>query len=151
MLSLRKSSLYTENSEKWKSLASVDYLTQFVKAWIAFNAWYKNYYPSLKSDRATINEIKAHPNNFRNKLISLLDNQDSDSMAFRSRVAELHMALERKRLFNKGNRITFENVVIEDNLMTQSNFSWMRMTYKVERRIAGRPPEEIQILVVPVK
>jgi len=55
-------SLYTENSEKWKSLASIDYFTQFVKAWIPFNAWYKNYYPNLRTDREAINEIKAHPN-----------------------------------------------------------------------------------------
>lgn len=27
-------SLYTVNSEKWQSLASEDYFTQFVKAWI---------------------------------------------------------------------------------------------------------------------
>lgn len=52
------SSLYTENSEKWKSLASIDYFTQFVKAWIPFNAWYKNYYPTIKTDREAINEIQ---------------------------------------------------------------------------------------------
>ncbi|UZO75877.1 hypothetical protein M8120_24720 [Microcystis aeruginosa str. Chao 1910] len=32
-----------------KILASVDYLTQFVKAGITFNAWYKNFYLSLSS------------------------------------------------------------------------------------------------------
>jgi len=141
--------LYTENSERWKSLASVDYITQFVKAWIAFNAWYKNSYSELvKTDREAIDEIRSRPNKFRDKLISLLGNQDNDSVAFRSRVAELHMALERKHLFNKGDRITFENIVIENNPITQSNFSWMRMTYKVERRIAGRSPKEIQIFIV---
>lgn len=50
-------SLYTENSEKWKNLASIDYFTQFVKAWIPFNAWYKNYYPNLKTDRETIDDL----------------------------------------------------------------------------------------------
>ena len=39
---------YTENAEKWKVLADIDYITQFVKAWIAFNAWYKNYFPEFQ-------------------------------------------------------------------------------------------------------
>ncbi|MGD1922252.1 MAG: hypothetical protein ACFCAD_27165 [Pleurocapsa sp.] len=47
-------SLYTENSEKWKALASIDYFIHFVKAWIPFNAWYKNYYPDLKTDPKAI-------------------------------------------------------------------------------------------------
>ncbi len=95
-------SLYTENSEKWKSLASIDYFTQFVKAWIPFNAWYKNYYPDLKTDREAINEVKAHPNSFRNRLFRLLDNQDNESVAFKSRISELHLELERNHIYNKG-------------------------------------------------
>ena len=82
-------SLYTENSEKWKSLASIDYFTQFIKAWIPFNAWYKNYYPELGTDRKAINEIKTHPNKFRNRLISLLKDQGNEGIAFKSRIAEL--------------------------------------------------------------
>jgi hypothetical protein len=141
-------SLYTENSEKWKSLASIDYFTQFVKAWIPFNAWYKNYYPNLRTDREAINEIKAHPNSFRNRLISLLNNRGNDGVAFKSRVAELHLELERKHLFNKSDRITFEHIVIENNLRRQNNFSRQTLTYKVERSISGRPQQEIQIDIV---
>lgn len=141
-------SLYTENSEKWKTLASIDYFTQFVKAWIPFNAWYKNYYPSLKTDREAINEIKAHPNSFRNKLVSLLNNQGNDSVAFKSRVAELHLELERKHIFNKSDRINFENIVIESNPKKQNNFTRQTLTYKVGRNIAGRPQQEVQIDIV---
>jgi hypothetical protein len=141
-------SLYTENSEKWSSLASIDYFTQFVKAWIPFNAWYKNYYPNLKTDREAINDIKDHPNSFRNRLDSLLNNRGNDGIAFKSRVAELHLELERKHLFNKGDRITFENIVIENNPKRQNNFSRKTLTYKVERNISGRPQQEIQINIV---
>ena len=141
-------SLYTENSEKWKSLASIDYFTQFVKAWIPLNAWYKNYYPDLRTDRAAINEIKFHPNKIRNRLISLLNDSSNDGSAFRSRIAELHFELERKYVFNKGERISFEKVVIEDNPNKQNNFSYKALTYKVERDIAGRPQKEIQINII---
>lgn len=141
-------SLYTENSEKWKSIASIDYFTQFVKAWIPFNAWYKNYYPNCKTDREAINEIKAHPNNFRNKLVSLLNNQGNEGVSFKSRIAELHLELERKHIFNKGERISFEKIVIENNPKKQNDFSRQTLTYKVERNIAGRPQQEIQIDLV---
>jgi len=141
-------SLYTENSEKWKSLASIDYFTQFIKAWIPFNAWYKNYYPDLKTDREAINEIKACPNSFRNKLISLLNNRENDGVAFKSRIAELYLELERKHIFNKNERITFERIVVENNPKKQNNFSRQALTYKVERSITGRPQQEIQIDIV---
>lgn len=142
------SSLYTENSEKWKSLASIDYFTQFVKAWIPLNAWYKNYYPQLKTDREAINEIKAHPNNFRNRLVSLLNNQGNDGVAFKSRITELHLELERKFIFNKGERITFEKIVIESNPKKHNSFHRQTLTYKVERNIAGKGQKEVQIDIV---
>lgn len=146
---LSMSSLYTENSEKWKSLASIDYFTQFVKAWISFNAWYKNSYPGVETDREAINAIKTHQNNkFRNKLISLLKNHDNDSVAFKSRVAELHLELERKYLFNKNDRITFEKIIIEKNPDENSSFTRNNFTYKVSRNIKGRNSKEIDILVI---
>ncbi|WP_287693246.1 hypothetical protein, partial [Microcystis sp. M078S1] len=79
--------MYTENSEKWKNLASIDYFTHFIKAWIPFNAWYKNFYPDLTTDRKAIDEIKSTSNKFRNKLVSLLINGDNDGVAFKSRIA----------------------------------------------------------------
>jgi hypothetical protein len=141
------SSLYTENSEKWKNLASIDYFTQFVKAWIPFNAWYKNYYPTLKTDRQAINEIKANPNTFRNKLVSLLNNQGNDGAAFKSRIAELHLELERKHIFNKGERINFESIVIDENPKKHNNFDRQTLTYKVERNIGG-DHKKVQIDII---
>jgi hypothetical protein len=140
-------SLYTENSEKWKNLASIDYFTHFIKAWIPFNAWYKNFYPDLTTDRKAIDEIKSTSNKFRNKLVSLLINGDNDGVAFKSRIAELHSELERKYIHNKGKRITFENIVIENNTQKLSIFNYKSLSYKADRGIAGRP-KEVQISIV---
>ncbi|MEG5015286.1 MULTISPECIES: hypothetical protein [unclassified Microcoleus] len=141
-------SLYTENSEKWKNLASIDYFTQFVKAWITFNAWYKNSYPTLKTDREAIKAIKADPNTFRNKLVSLLNNQGNDGVAFKSRIAELHLELERKHIFNKSERINFESIVIEENPDRKKKYTRQQLTYKVERNIPGKPHKEVQIDII---
>lgn len=141
-------SLYTENSEKWKTLASIDYFTQFVKAWIPFNAWYKNYYPNLKTDREAINEIKSHPNKFRNKFVSLLDGSSNESVFFQNRIAELHLELEQTHIFNKNQRINFESIVIEENPQKQYYFLKRNLTYKVEREIVSRPRKEIDIYII---
>jgi len=141
-------SLYTENSEKWKSLASVDYFTQFIKAWIPFNAWYKSYYTTLDTDRKAIDWLKTNSNKFRNKLISLLKDQGNDGISFRSRIAELHVELERKHIFNKGDRITFERIVIERNPLEQNNFLRNNCTYKAFRNITGRSSKEVDVFVI---
>ena len=141
-------SLYTENSEKWKTLASIDYFTHFVKAWIPFNAWYKNYYPQLRTDREAINEIKSHPNKFRNKFISLLDGSSNESIFFKNRISELHLELERKHVYNKSSRINFESIVIEKNPQKQYLLLKRNLTYKVEREISGRANKEIDIFVI---
>ena len=134
-------SLHTENSEKWKNLASIDYFTQFIKAWIAFNAWYRNYYERIENDRDAINEIKANPNSFRNKLISLLNDKGNDGNSFRARIAELHLELERKHIFNKGDRITFEKLSIENNPTLNHSFSRNHCKYEVKRGIPNRKGE----------
>ena len=33
---------YIGNEQQWKQLIEVDWLGQYVKAWIAFNFWYRN-------------------------------------------------------------------------------------------------------------
>ena len=139
-------SLYTENSEKWKNLASIDYFTQFVKAWIPFNAWYKNYYPNLKTDREAINEIKTQFNKFRNKLISLLKDRGNEGIAFKSRIAELHLELERNHIENKGERITFEEIKTEDNLKRVHQLTIKCVVYKAA---GNRPKKPVPSRVLP--
>lgn len=72
--------LYTQNSEEWKALSSIDYFTHFVKAWIPLSAWYKNYFPSCSTDRQAIDFIKSHPNRLKDKLVSLLTQQSVEGI-----------------------------------------------------------------------
>ena len=41
----------TANIKQWLEKSEVDYFTQFVKAWIPFNAWYRNTYDTLEKER----------------------------------------------------------------------------------------------------
>ena len=140
--------LYTENSEKWKSLADVDYFTQFVKAWIPFNAWYKNYFPELDSDRKAIDEIESKSNKFRDKLSSLINGSDNESSLFKTHVAKLHYELGRKYIWNKyGERLSFDAIVIEWNSQKIETFSRSNMTYRVERGPRGTKENNIEISI----
>lgn len=106
-------STYTENSDKWKSLADIDFFTHFVKAWIPFNAWYKTYYPALKTDREAINEIKNTANAARNRFLGLLTGVNDESEQFRANLAHLHYCLNNIIIENNEQRIYFEKFVIE--------------------------------------
>lgn len=128
---------YIDNSERWLALAEIDYLTQFVKAWIPFNAWYMNMYPTLKRDRIIIEEIKSNPNVFRDKIIALLNGTDNDSIIFKGQIAKLHQYLESIYLPNADNRITFQSINVEINPITSETLTFRRWIYKVELTRAG--------------
>jgi hypothetical protein len=126
-----------ENIKLWKTMTSIDYITYFVKGWIAFNAWYKNYYPSLDTDRLIINEIKNSNNKVKNKLISLIDGSDSESLRIKTHIADLHSQLEQYHIYQTYKkqpiRITFTNFVIEDNQNTNSEFTARGFKYRCTR------------------
>jgi hypothetical protein len=128
---------YIDNSERWLALAEIDYLTQFVKAWIPFNAWYMNMYPTLKRDRIIIEEIKSNPNVFRDKIIALLNGTDNDSIIFKGQIAKLHQYLESIYIPNADKRITFQSINVEINPITSETFTFRRWIYKVELTRTG--------------
>jgi len=106
---------YIDNADRWLAIAEADYLTLYVKAWIPFNAWYRNSYPTIKTDRETINTIKSNSNLFRDKLHSLLRGRDNVSFEFKQKIAQLYHTLEATYIPNADNRISFEQIVIEMN------------------------------------
>lgn len=72
----------------------VDYFSAFMKAWIAFNAWY-NFSGEVvgKSDKECIEYIGSKSNRFKTYLENLLVMEDADGKSFRENLAGLHSAL----------------------------------------------------------
>lgn len=128
---------YIDNSDRWLALAEIDYLTQFVKSWIPFNAWYMNMYPTLKQDRKIIEEIKSNPNVFRDRLMALLNGVDNDSIIFKGQIAKLHQQLESYYIPNANKRITFQSITIETNPVTSETLTFRQWIYKVELTRTG--------------
>ncbi|MFW3344370.1 hypothetical protein [Aliarcobacter butzleri] len=124
---------YTENAALWKQLSEIDYFTMFVKAWIPFNAWMRNAY-DLKQDRQIINEIKNNNNRFKDRLKNLILSDSSDSNILKTYIQNLHLRLQEIPLNLDGqNRVSFENIVVEQNNITTHTFDYTDVRYVVRK------------------
>lgn len=108
---------FIENREAWLRMSDIDYVGQFVKAWLAFNAWYRSAY-SETQDRKIINEFKWQSNSVLTTLRPKLEAQSDEAVQFRSEIGLLHQRLENFELLSgKGTkkRITLRNVFLREN------------------------------------
>jgi hypothetical protein len=123
---------YAEFSVKWKTKIEVDYFTEFVKTWIAFNAWYKMTYQNENTDRQIIDRIKEESNSVRDRIRALLSpRNDEENRRFKENIGLLHRELERKHIHNKGERITFEAVITGNNPNRQLSESRRGILYNI--------------------
>lgn len=97
--------------DNWIDKAEPDFYTMFIKAWIPFNAWYFAEY-GVKKDSAAIEQIKTTGNKIKNKLMSLLKNDDVESNAFKSHLAQLHVELEKRSVKNYGKDVSFCSIAV---------------------------------------
>ena len=100
---------YIGNEQQWKQLIEVDWLGQYVKAWIAFNAWYRNSF-NLKEDWRIIDAIKNDEGDICSKIENFLSGNGSDQETFRSAVADLHRSLSDTVIKSKDRKISFETI-----------------------------------------
>jgi hypothetical protein len=141
--------------EKWVNQSDVDYYAHFIKAWIAFNAWYRENNPTLDNDRAIINKLKKEGNHFKSAIVSLLSNEDENCKLFRNEVANLHTTLNRAQIsfFHPENPdyvILCSEVCIEKNpnLYCPQDMNKNKITYHVqayEKPEANKPKYVITI------
>ena len=137
---------FIENRDRWLTLSEIDYLGQFVKAWLAFNAWYRNAY-NERQDRKIINEVKCQPNPILNKLRPLLTNSTEESEQFRGDIGLLHHRLENYELHcGKGNdkqRITLTNIYLKDNPPLSIIEKYQGWSFRIERLGNGKIKIEV--------
>ncbi len=106
---------YIGNELQWKQLVEVDWLGQYVKAWVAFNAWYSNNFRHPDAgkrfrDREIIEKIKNDEGNVRSKVERLLSGEGSDQKSFQTNLADLHKSLGDVTVKLSGIRVSFEEV-----------------------------------------
>lgn len=129
--------VFTDNRDAWLRMSEIDYLGQFVKTWLAFNAWYRS--ASIeKQDRKIINAIKWDSNPVLNKLRPMLEGAEGEAEQFRSEIGMLHQRLENYEIrANKGDdsrRITLRDVYLRDNAPKAWEHNRRHIHYRVELR-----------------
>lgn len=116
----------------------IDYYSAFMKAWIAFNAWY-NYSGEIagKNDKEHIDSIAQTSNRFREYIVNLLRAEDSEGASYRDNVANLHETLQNAALMTQeyiGTRqaISFSSVASK-NLNAAERFDYYKNHYECTR------------------
>jgi len=124
-----------DNIRQWLNQSDVDFFTHFVKAWIPFNAWYRQAYDTLRTERDILDEVKTDGNRIRTRFMPKLEGADPDSEEIRNHIAALHRRLSADPLHDRNNNlVSFENVCTGRNPLTICTKTYRRWTYKVERR-----------------
>ncbi|MDA1096883.1 MAG: hypothetical protein O3B84_06480 [Chloroflexi bacterium] len=125
---------FLDARDRWIDLSEVDYLGHFVRAWLAFNAWYRSAY-SETQDRAIIENIKWQPNPIRSKLLPLIDGATADAAEFRANIGLLHERLDGYRIeTGKGadkTPITLRKIYLKSQVQSPKNSAFMGWTYSV--------------------
>lgn len=116
----------------------IDYYSAFMKAWIAFNAWYNSGEIKGKNDKEHIDAIAQTSNRFREYIVNLLSVENSEGESYRENVANLHEALLNSPLMTQeyiGTRqaISFSNVATK-NLNTKEDFNYRNINYECFRQ-----------------
>lgn len=109
---------FIDNRDAWLRMSDIDYVGQFVKAWLAFNAWYRSAYKETH-DRKIVNEFKWQSNPVLNTLRPKLEAISDDAVQFRAEIGLLHQRLDNYEIASgKGenkNRISFRRVFLREN------------------------------------
>lgn len=117
---------------EWYEKSEIDYFSAFVKAYIPFNAWMNDHFKDEKTDRDMLERVKSDANTFRQKILTLLELEDTAGYAFRGAIGSLHSALEESTVANNGERISFQNVVTGKNPTTKADQTYHGVRYVAE-------------------
>jgi hypothetical protein len=124
-----------DNLSRWRDAAEIDWFSQFIKAWIPFNAWMTNAFGDL-TDRELLDHVKVGSNVVYNRIVPMLDpNRDSgqDALEFRLQVAELHRLLQECTVEGRRGRVSFETVDLGNNPIKIQQVTFRSRTLSVQR------------------
>jgi len=116
----------------------VDYFSAFIKAWIAFNSWYRFHFTE-RTDRAVIEKIKSQTNLFRSYIETFLDvsNNSNEATNFKNNLDKLQSALVNAAIVTQerggvSRQISFSEIAI-NNPKSLSEGDYRQAHYKIQR------------------
>lgn len=116
----------------------IDYYSAFIKAWIAFNSWYRSEYRE-RTDREIIEKLKSESNRFKGYIETLLDtnNNTDEAIAFKKNLNSLRSALVSAAIVTQerggvNQQISFSEIAI-NNPKTLAEGDYRVTHYKIQR------------------
>jgi len=135
-----------DNLRQWRDSAQIDWFSQFIKAWIPFNAWMTDTYGDL-TDKELLDQVKGTGNVVRHRIVPMFtwrpgavrgatggwQDGSPEAQAFRLEIERLHRLLQSCVIEGRRGRISFETVDIGHNPKKgDSLVKWSR-TFLVRR------------------
>ena len=117
---------------------NIDYFSAFMKAWVAFNAWYKfsgEIPPG--TDQKCIEYISEQSNRFKTYMTNLLNATDSEGLTYQDNLVKLHEALlnaaiTTQEFIGVRQQISFSEVAVK-NKNNLEKFDYSNIHYKCLR------------------
>lgn len=136
----------------WMNRAEIDYIGPFVKAWSAFNAWFRHA-SAQQQERAMLDWVKGQPNPVRRSVLALLrnDNDTAEAQALKLAISDLQICLDEIHfeVMRKGvnEQISLRSVCIAPKHFNRERIERSGQEYKAEKIAGG----SIQISVASVR
>lgn len=92
----------TELVKQWYHKSTIDYFSAFVNLWIAFNAYYKQFFPGIGGDHEKVRAICKDK-----KYIKIYDDLSNKNKLFCKNLEKLKEELEKKPLVDMKNKKPF--------------------------------------------
>lgn len=137
------------NARLWKERAEIDYIGPFVKAWAAFNAWFREEAGSRK-DREGLEYVKTRVNPVRSEILPLLRSPENgpdgrprpdseDAQELKLLISDLHRLLENFQIEVARDddvleRITFTSVAIRPRVQLPQSTVSRAITFSVNKQ-----------------
>jgi hypothetical protein len=129
-----------DNLRRWREAAEIDWFSQFIKAWIPFNAWMTNSFGELP-DRQLLDRVIAGNNVVFNRIVPMLtpaDDRSQEAEEFRFQVSELHRLLQTCRVDGRRGRVSFERVDMGENVHVNEQQTYRGFVFTVQRNQPSR-------------
>lgn len=127
------------HAQEWMNRAEIDYIGPFVKAWAAFNAWYRQA-SGARTERAMLDYIISHTNSrLRMRCIPMLGpaNVTTEGMGLKQAIGDLHNRLdaihfEVTRKNGARERVSLREVCLQQRSL--QNELWNRNSHEYRAR-----------------
>jgi hypothetical protein len=135
-----------DNWKQWRDSARIDWFSQFIKAWIPFNAWMTDTFGDL-TDHDLLDQVKNGNNVVYNRIVPILTwsqaqiqggqggwrDMSPDAERFRLNIEQLHTLLQGCLVDGRRGRVSFETVDIGYNAHADEQRNWGKRTFRVRR------------------